>query len=47
MHYANRMTDRQLFTRDEVLDIIEKEPMYPGSGDKFDTLDDEMVDDYW
>ena len=47
MHYANRVTDRRLFTRDEVLDIIEKEPMYPGSGDIFDTLDDEMVDDYW
>ena len=47
MHYANRMTDRRLFTRDEVSDIIEDEPMYPGSGDKLDTLDDEMVDDYW
>ena len=47
MHYANRMTDRQLFTRDEVLDIIEKGPMYPGSDEEFDTLDDEMEDEYW
>ena len=47
MHYANRMTDRRLFTRDEVLDIIEDEPMYPGSDEEFDTLDDEMEDEYW
>ena len=47
MYNANRMTEGRLFTRDEVLDIIEKGPMYPGSDEEFDTLDDEMVDNYW
>ena len=48
MHYVNRMTDRRLFTRDEVLGIIyEEEPMYPGSDEEFNTLDDEMAENYW
>ena len=48
MHYVNRVTDRELFTRDEVLgDINEDEPMYPGNDEEFDTSDDEMKDDYW
>ena len=36
-----------LFTRDEVLDIIDDEPMYLGSDEEFNTLDDEMEDNYW
>ena len=47
MHYVNGMTDRRLFTRDELLGIIDDEPMYPGSDEEFNTLDDEMEDDYW
>ena len=47
MHYANRMTDRRSFTRDEVLGIIDDKPMYPRTDEEFDTLNDEMEDDYW
>ena len=46
MHYVNRMTNRRLFPRDKVLGINDKdEPMYPGSDEEFDTLDDKMEDD--
>ena len=35
------------YLQETKLDNIEDEPMYPGSDEEFDTLDDEMEDEYW